>query len=379
MFKPCVLASVLDNIEERVIPQQPLKDLQETVMSISMLEIQKELLAMDEWKVLARIRHFNMSIRLLERNADELLKIITFLTDDPNSLHLTNVKRRVDLDSAFEDVIRLLHNFVASVLSLVDHTRVFYRELYEKTAKFPDYNAEITKRLAEAPLVQFVLRLRQFSQHYRLPEIGFTLNYNHETGITRYLYLVKSDLQSFDGWNAPAKIYLNSAPDQIGIRETVTSYLNEIRDFYKWIAERQRQIHASDVAAVEAKQAEAHQKVAKEIPTFIKVGLEIYRQGIGSLCDAFAFGLSPEEHFRLSPYEGDLPEWVRRAIEILRIKFGPLPDDLLTSIQELIASEVSKGVQYEPKPARSDSSSKTNKNKNKRIRQKATRKKNRSK
>jgi hypothetical protein len=40
----------------------------------------------------------------------------------------------------------MLHNFAASALSLIDHTRKFYEEIYECEGKMPSYKSNFTFR-----------------------------------------------------------------------------------------------------------------------------------------------------------------------------------------------------------------------------------------
>jgi len=132
------------------------------------MTIQDELMAMPEWKTLERIRNLGTSIRLLERNAEETLELLRFLTEDPKSWSLSDVRNRVLLDSFFEEMLRRLHNFVVAALTLVDHSRNLNKELYAQRGLFPEYQAEVERRFVNDPLVQFVQKLRHLAQHRRL-------------------------------------------------------------------------------------------------------------------------------------------------------------------------------------------------------------------
>lgn len=299
-------------------------------MNKPVLQIQAELIAMPEWKNLARVQQFTTSIRVLERNGEHLEAFVRCLIEDPRSMQLTDVHKRAALDAAFEEVICLLHNYVAAALSLVDHTRIVYRELYESKGLFSDYQGEVKERFIDVPLLQFVQGLRHFAQHYRTPDVSYLLNFEAGKGTTRRLVLQKADLLEFSGWKAVARTYLDAAPDQIDIIDLVTGYSTAIRSFYKWMAERQSEIHAADQAAVAAKQAEAHRAMAPEVPGLIASMLDVV-----GLRNAFAFGLSPLEHARLAEYERDLPQWLNEGLKIIEGRFGKLPDDLVQRLRSV--------------------------------------------
>ncbi len=296
--------------------------------------VQDELMAMPEWKTLARIRYFGISVRLFESNANELRNVLDLLTEDARSWPLSDVRRRAALDQALEEVLRLLHNFVAAALTLVDHTRVMYRELYATTGLFPEYQAEVDRRFVNDPLAQFVKQLRHLAQHVRLPNISYDFDYKRDEGTTRRLTLRKEDLLQFDSWNAAAKTYLVSTGDAIDLREVLGAYTGAVRDFYKWVEQRQGDIHARDIAAVEKKQAEARAIMAGQIPRLLDFGLEILSQGVGSVQDVFAFGFSPEDWVALSGFDNNLVAWTDAAIALTERRFGALPRELVSRITE---------------------------------------------
>ena len=298
------------------------------------MTIQDELLAMPEWKRIARIQHFSTSLRLFHANKKEVTKLLDLMTVDPRGDALGNVSNRARLDAAMEEVLRLLHNFVAAAKSLVDHSRTLYRDLYEKTGLFPDYTTEAKSRFEEESLVQFVNGLRQFAQHYRLPALSYVTNFHVERGLQKKLVLQKANLVEFSGWNAPAKKYLDAAPAQIDIREVVDAYEVAVGAFYKWMEGRLKEIHAADMAAVTAKEKERTAALAKEIPALMEGVLQIFEShGIGQLHDVFAVALSPAEQFELEAIRSDTPQWVDEALRRVEARFGALPGKLVERLR----------------------------------------------
>jgi hypothetical protein len=300
-----------------------------------LLEIQDELFAMPEWKTVSRIRLFGTSIRLFRSNTRDLLAFLDHLTIGPHAGVVDNVDKRVHLDEALEEVLRLLHNFVASAMSLVDHSRVMFKELYERSERFPEYLAQVKLRFADKPLVQFVNGLRQFAQHYKTPGIGYHVAANRDTGMSRMLVLPKADLLGFSGWNAAAKIYLVNAPQQIDIRAVTKTYEGAVDEFYAWMESRQLEIHAAELAALKVKQHEVSAALGKELPSLVESMLQIRAiHGVGSLRDVFAVALAPEEQLKLEPLRTDLPKWLEAALVFVESRVGPLPVELVAKLRE---------------------------------------------
>lgn len=299
----------------------------------SVASVADELGNMPAWQRLARLSQCEMSFRLLRRNAGELEQLLAFLTEDPRSMELIGPRGRTEFDQHIEELLFRLHNFVASAQSLVDHTRALYRELHQPDNLFPDYDDEVKRRFAQKPLVQFVQKLRQLAQHVRLPQVSYRLSARQDSDVTRRILLSKGDLLGFDGWNSASKKYLEGAPDDIDLAMVVEHYVREIVDFQSWLTMRWNEIHSSDQARVSAKRAEGISLLAKDIPHHLEAGLASYLQGPGDFKDIFSFGLATSDWNMLVEFDGDLQDWVHRAIDLLEQRFGKLPLELVARIK----------------------------------------------
>ena len=107
------------------------------------------------WRISKRIEHLGISAYILKTNHDELVQRIEYFKR-PEAMLLWDVRNRDQMPDYLKEVTRLLHNFVASAKTLVDHTRIIAREMYENTDFWKEYEAQIAQRLASNPLVQFV-------------------------------------------------------------------------------------------------------------------------------------------------------------------------------------------------------------------------------
>ena len=195
-----------------------------------------------------RVNQLRSSRVVLRRNFDELVALLDYLCAPSVAFSYSPVEQKWLWHDGMQEVARLLHNFVAAALSLVDHTRVLYRHLYEPTGQFTDYEGRVAADFAQHPLTQFVIKLRQMTQHYRLPSIAshteISQIVNGVAGNVRIqLRLSTDDLRQFDSWNAPAKAFLDSAGQHIDLRAVVEAYHQHIVVFYDWFDKRQRDIH----------------------------------------------------------------------------------------------------------------------------------------
>jgi hypothetical protein len=91
-------------------------------------------------------------------------------------LHVQMIQNvaRPDARNQFNAVLnQLLHNYVASALTLADHSRPLMRDkVGELQREFSDKKAELLK----SPEVPFIQGLRNFTLHRSLPFLGYTVN-----------------------------------------------------------------------------------------------------------------------------------------------------------------------------------------------------------
>jgi len=217
-------------------------------------------------KRLDAIKALRHSFYVFTTNYEELERALTYHDDTGNLRELWEVRKQYRLRQLQRELLRLLHNFVAAALSLIDHTRVLYRKLYEPYGLMPLYTQQVAHSFHKDGASQFVVGLRKFCQHYRLPNLTSLVSFEREKALALSIYLPKADLAGFDGWSSVAKVYLDQSPDQIDIRRCLREYYVNVRQFYGWFGEQQQAIHAPDVAEVNELARELRDIVFRDIP-----------------------------------------------------------------------------------------------------------------
>jgi len=79
-------------------------------------------------------------------NAIQLRILAIQLEDASDPLKVAGVEQRARLQSIFDEVGRLLHNFLAGSKTLIDHTRNLMDEEFITVQHHSEYQAEIERR-----------------------------------------------------------------------------------------------------------------------------------------------------------------------------------------------------------------------------------------
>lgn len=132
------------------------------------------------------------------------------------------------------EIIRLLHNYASSAMSLVDHTRrISGKVLQGKSLK--TYQAEVTKRFTHDPLSRFIQDLRNYLVHYSHPPIRQVMRFSSERVEFIGIELAEKELQEWDGWKPESRDFLRTCDDKVLLLDVVIQYGVKVVKFMQWV------------------------------------------------------------------------------------------------------------------------------------------------
>lgn len=301
---------------------------------IQILRLMDELGKMPEYALFTQLQGFSVSIYTFDKNFQDLVKLLKFLANDPRAEPLLWLRNRDQLMLAMRDIIRLTHNFVAAALSLIDHTRRLHTKLYADTGQFPDYQSRVNSEFAHDPLSQFVKCLRQYCQHYKAPNLDVTTSWKQgNQKPTRTFNLLRADLESFDGWSATARKYLDAVAENVDVLEIAAEYTEKVMAFYEWFQSRQEEIHVDELRRFREKES---QLLFLMLEDKIDMSFAQSRQGVPHRKDdIFTSIFTSREFGELEKIPRDSPNRPLRAIELLEQRFFPISEETKQKIIRL--------------------------------------------
>jgi hypothetical protein len=200
------------------------------------------------YKITNKINQFYLTYYIFNKNFIDLTSLIEKQIEPKNSIRLRESANRKELESLQFETIRLLHNYIAAALSLIDHTRIFVNELYDTDKNFlKEYQDKIHETFINDPLCVFVKSFRQYVQHFQTPLISTVTNLTDKPELlnTR-ITISKEMLLSFSGWKSLAKAYIDSLNKELDVYEMAINYNEVVKTFYNWFQKRQLEIHKSE-------------------------------------------------------------------------------------------------------------------------------------
>jgi hypothetical protein len=191
------------------------------------LLLQEQILAHPGKRIVDALQLLDDPVRLLlAPNAKQLdAHLATFPFDAAGNLVFDAMRREL-MDDYLGEALRLMHNVVAAVGTVIDQTRIVLE------ANWPDPTNLVRIRFADA-LRRFrsdgrllvVRELRTYILHLRLPGISGTLGLGPNGLETSSVNLICASLLEWSGWRPAARAYLRQAGDVIELQPLTADYL----------------------------------------------------------------------------------------------------------------------------------------------------------
>lgn len=183
---------------------------------------------------------------IVEHNLAEMKAAIQYY--ELNYMTLWNVDNRPQMIAFMREFSRLLHNYLSSVYTLVEHTRVFLAHVKNAILSFEYEKRKQT--LLNDEIISFMQKLRVFGQHYGMSMFSASLDLERVSDLQPILTMnfSKKELLKWNGWSQQAKSYLARQEENIDIKVVTEKYQEEIRGFYKWFHRRLSELYSAEIA-----------------------------------------------------------------------------------------------------------------------------------
>lgn len=214
----------------------------------NLFNLHKKILDSDGMRFLNKIRTHGFTYSIFLRNYKRLAEIIA-IKDAEKILKLNHRENIDEREKFFEAVSQETHNFLASCITLVDHTRAFVKNEYSSHSFKEEYDKKILE-ITKNNICFFIKDLRNYVIHKGLPPLNFRMNIiNNSDGleISYSILLNIEKLLEWDKWHSASKIYIRSFDKNIDLEDLSKNYWSLISLFYKWFEERLYEIHKNEL------------------------------------------------------------------------------------------------------------------------------------
>jgi hypothetical protein len=184
-------------------------------------------------------------------NRHDLIALLDRAASDGSlAIELFQNVRRPIVRTRFEGMVaRALHNYVASAMALVEHTR---RIMRDRSGPIVDEFEQRKHDVVANPEVPFIHNLRNYVLHHSLPFIGHEVRLRPQPGVlaTGKIQLSVRQLVAWDGWSAPARRFIESHGDALALRPVTERHADLVVQLNLWLYEQLADANAPALAEV---------------------------------------------------------------------------------------------------------------------------------
>lgn len=227
----------------------------EAIRQVQALET--DIAATEGARLVALFYPVRASHRIFDANSQELGELLVLNASDEFASVLWDVRNRALLDGFLDEATRRLHNYVASAMSLVDHTRKAISKVYPPAGRArAEYDERVRADFAESPEIRFIQDLRVLLLHVDALNVNARFRWDRTEGTKRELMLMRDRLVRWQGWSTPARELIRRSTDDIPIEPPIRRYTATVTAFYNWLADWHRKLHEQAFIELEALQAQ---------------------------------------------------------------------------------------------------------------------------
>jgi len=206
-------------------------------------------------KAYVQMRELSLSLYTLKENYQLLEQHLEANNDMDYQLQLEYKPLKWQYYPLQQETYRLLLNFFASAMALVEHTRNIVKEIYSGLKFQREYQNKVNQDLKDAPVNKFVQDLKSYILHNKFPFVGVQFQHKRVSplGDPENLFATKirltfskSELLTSDKWTTLSKKYLETQGDLIFIDTLIDKYYSLIESFHSWLNKRQQEMHESE-------------------------------------------------------------------------------------------------------------------------------------
>jgi hypothetical protein len=209
------------------------------------------------------IKGLELSRYIFDKNYQDLVAILNFVTVDPKGNELHRVENKDKLTAFGYEIVCKLHNYITAVETLVSHSRNIHVRLCEKNNLFPDYDERVNADFNNNPLAGFIQELRNYFLHEQSPDISFNTRFDSQGKPIRRAYISLQHLNEKGDWKARSQVFLQNLTEDVDILELATSFKLKVATFQDWFRMRILEVFKEELALLDDKMVEM-QKLIKE-------------------------------------------------------------------------------------------------------------------
>ena len=222
-------------------------------------EIFQRIVSSEGDKLYWKTEGLRVSYFMFSQNFEALRSVIQSVENPANRPKFVGVDKREQLRAVQMENMRLLHNFLASAITLIHHTRVLVKKIYSEHLFRNEYQGKMDEIFGNSGPAGIISGMRNWMLHRDIVPVKIVIGLF--TNQTQSVMLDIEELRSYEKWDARAKAFLAGCDSDLRLLAVAQEYHDQVEHLYTWLGERMSQVHAaafSELAELKRQYQQAH-------------------------------------------------------------------------------------------------------------------------
>lgn len=204
-------------------------------------------------KALSKISAISTMYDIYFNNLKEFEKHTQMLSSGNGALSLRdrNIAKKQTIEA-----LRLLHNVLAGIKSLVENERWLIRKWYADHAFEEEHKDKVKELFTSTELPKFLEEFRNYFLHQSYPSCSYEIVTESNKIFSRFVINRDDMLSSGWKWSGTSKNFLFNQEEKFEIIVLFKRYQSIVFSFYSWLESRILNIHNEEISDVRIMQKE---------------------------------------------------------------------------------------------------------------------------
>ncbi len=182
-------------------------------------------------RILNELRAYGTCIRILGGNGLQLRMLIKTLEDPSDPAGIRSYDRRSHCHNLLGETVRLFHNFLTSISTLIDHTRNLMKRDFIQANHANEYQALVNTTFATDPFAKFMQDFRDYVTHRAIPIVGLTTRIGKQDDCISEVEIDLKELADWRGWTGPSRAFIATQGERIRLLKLIDDYEFKAKGF----------------------------------------------------------------------------------------------------------------------------------------------------
>jgi hypothetical protein len=187
------------------------------------------------YQLYVKLKRLELSLRVFIGNYHQLVTFLKALRKPEVLMEIMPEDHADKFDVAMGEVMRGLHNYVASAITLKKHVENFARDVYQEEDLAKTFDSQLHELWSGSPVFDVVHGLRNYMLKQDIPLYKTTIQWSSDGKTDVVVALNVDRFSSWQGFNRRGREFIKTLPPPGRLEDIVEPHTAAVLRFFEWL------------------------------------------------------------------------------------------------------------------------------------------------